>query len=98
VLAAGNWLESGQANRHLAADLAARREFFGQDSSLLRFVMDNPKDRVTYGNLRLVRDELDEIMTLAYEGKVLRNRVPYEKYVDESFMRAYRPTEIKLSK
>lgn len=98
VLAAGQWLESGQQNRHLAADLAARREFFGQDSSLLRFVMDNPKDRVTYGDLRLVKSELDEIMLLAYEGKVLRNKVPYEKYVDDSFMRAYRPTQIKLAK
>jgi len=98
VLAAGQWLESGQDNRHLAADLAARREFFGQDSALLRFVMDNPKDRVTYGNLRLVRTELDEIMNLAYDGKVLKNRVPYEKYVDESFMKAYTETAIKLKK
>ncbi len=98
VLSAGQWLESGQANRHQAADLAARREFFNQDSSLLRFVMDNPRDRVTYGDLRLVRSELDEIMTLAFEGKVLRRRVPYETYVDESFMRAYRPTEIRLAK
>lgn len=98
VLAAGQWLESGGENRHLAADLAARREYFGQDSALLRFVLDNPKDRVTYGDLRLVRSELDEIMDLAFEGKVLRHRVPYEKYVDESFMRAYRPTEIRLAK
>ena len=98
VLAAGQWLEAGGENRHLAADLAARREFFNQDSSLLRFVMDNPKDRVTYGDLRLVRSELDEIMNLAYDGKVLKHQVPYDKYVDESFMRAYRPTEIKLAK
>lgn len=98
VLSAGQWLESGQENRHLAADLAARREFFNQDSALLRFVMDNPRDRVTYGDLRLVRTELEEIMTLAFEGKVLRRRVPYEAYVDDSFMRAYRPTEIRLAK
>ena len=98
VLSAGQWLESGGENRHLAADLSARREFFNQDSSLLRFVMDNPKDRVTYGDLKLVRSELDEIMTLAYEGKVLKRVVPYEKYVDESFIRAYHPTEIKLAK
>jgi NitT/TauT family transport system substrate-binding protein len=98
VLSAGQWLEGGIENRHLAADLAARREFFGQDSSLLRFVMDNPRDRVTYGDLRLVRSELDEIMQLAYEGKVLRRQVPYESYVDESFMRDYRPAEIRIAK
>lgn len=98
VLSAGKWLEGGSENRHLAADLAAHREFFGQDSSLLRFVMDNPKDRVTYGDLRLVRSELDELMQLAYEGKVLKHQVPYEKYVDDSFMRNYHAAEIKLAK
>lgn len=98
VLAAGEWLESDTTHRHLAADLAARREFFNQDSALIRFVMDNPKDRVTYGDLRLVKAEFDELMRLAYEGKILTRPVPYEKYVDESFVRAYRPTDIKIAK
>lgn len=98
VLSAGVWLEAGGENRHLAADLAARREYFGQDSSLLRFVMDNPRDRVTYGDLRLIRSELDDIMQLALDGNVLARRVAYDTYVDESFMRAYRPREIKLAK
>ena len=98
VLSAGQWLEAGGENRHLAADLAARREYFGQDSSLLRFVMDNPKDRVTYGDLRLVRAELDEIMNLEFDSKVLKHRVPYEKYVDESFMQNFQPAEIKIAK
>lgn len=98
VLAAGEWLESDTTHRHLAADLAAKREFFNQDSSLIRFVMDNPKDRVTYGDLRLVKAEFDELMELAYEGKILTRPVPYEKYVDDSFVRAYRPTAIKIAK
>lgn len=98
VLAAGAWLESDTTHRHLAADLAARREFFNQDSSLIRFVMDNPKDRVTYGDLRLVRAEFDELMQLAVEGKILARPVPYEKYVDDSFVRAYRPTDIRIAK
>ena len=98
VLSAGVWLESGGENRHVAADLAARREYFNQDSSLLRFVMDNPKDRVTYGDLRLIRSELNDIMQLAFDGKVLARPVAYEKYVDESFMRSFRPREIKLAK
>jgi len=98
VLAAGEWLESDTTHRHLAADLAAKREFFNQDSALIRFVMDNPKDRVTYGDLRLVKAEFDELMRLAYEGKILTRPVPYEKYVDDSFVRAYRPTTIKIAK
>ena len=98
VLAAGEWLESDTTHRHVAADLAGRREFFNQDSSLIRFVMDNPKDRVTYGDLRLVKAEFDELMQLAYEGKILTRIVPYEKYVDDSFVRAYRPTRIQIAK
>jgi NitT/TauT family transport system substrate-binding protein len=98
VLAAGEWLERDTTNRHLAADLAAKREFFNQDSALIRFVMDNPKDRVTYGDLRLVKAEFDELMELAFEGGILKRRVPYERYVDDSFVRAYRPTTIKIAK
>ena len=98
VLAAGEWLESDTTNRHLAADLAAKREFFNQDSSLIRFVMDNPRDRVTYGDLRLVKAEFDELMHLAYEGKILKRPVRYETYVDDSFVRAYRPTAIEIAK
>lgn len=98
VLAAGEWLESDTTHRHLAADLAARREFFNQDSALIRYVMDNPKDRVTYGDLRLVRAEFEELMQLAVEGNILKRPVPYERYVDDSFVRAYRPTAIKLAK
>lgn len=98
VLAAGTWLESGQGNRHLAADLAARKEFFNQDSALIRYVMDNPKDRVTYGDLQLVKREFDELMELAYEDKILTRRVAYEKYVDESFVRNHRPITLKLGK
>ena len=98
VLAAGEWLEADTANRHVAADLAARREYFNQDSSVIRFVMDNPKDRVTYGDLRLVKTEFDELMQLAVDAKILQRPVAYEKYVDESFVSAYRPKRIQVAK
>lgn len=98
VLAAGEWLERDTTNRHVAADLAAKREFFNQDSALIRFVMDNPKDRVTYGDLRLIQAEFDELMQLAYQGGILKRPVRYATYVDDSFVRAYRPTEIKIAK
>lgn len=45
-----------------------------------------------HGDLRLVRAEFDELMQLAYEGEILTRPVlPYEKYGDDSFVRAYRP-------
>lgn len=98
VLSAGTWLESDTANRHIAAELAAKPAFFNQDPLLLKFVMDNPKDRVTYGDLRLVQSELDEIMNLALEAKVITHPIPYTTYVDESFMRNYRPANINLAR
>ena len=98
VLAAGEWLEQDTTHRHLAADLAAKSEFFNQDSALIRFVMDNPKDRVTYGDLRLVRAEFDELMQLAVEGGILKRPVAYQTYVDDSFVRAHTPKRIQIAK
>lgn len=98
VLSAGDWLDSAPANRHKAAELAAEPDFFGQDPKLLKFVMDNPPDRVTYGDLRLVRQEFEAVMKLAVEAKVLTHPIPYETYVDERFMRAFKAMPIDVSR
>jgi NitT/TauT family transport system substrate-binding protein len=59
--------------------------------------MDNPPDRVTYGDLRLVRFEFDAVMRLAAEAGVLPRPIPYERYTDERFMRAFTPKTIRVS-
>lgn len=97
VISAGDWLDSNQANRHTAAELASHPSFFGQDPKVLRFVMDNPPDRVTYGDLRLVRYEFEAVMRLALEAGVLPRAVPYERYTDERFMRAFTPKTIRVN-
>jgi NitT/TauT family transport system substrate-binding protein len=97
VISAGDWLDSNQANRHTAAELASHPAFFGQDPKVLRFVMDNPPDRVTYGDLRLVRYEFDAVMRLAVEAHVLPHPIAYERYTDERFMRAFTPRTIRVS-
>jgi NitT/TauT family transport system substrate-binding protein len=97
VISAGDWLDSNQANRHTAAVLASHPDFFGQDPKVLKFVMDNPPDRVTYGDLRLVRHEFEAVMRLAVEARVLPHPVAYERYVDERFMRAFTPKTIRVS-
>ncbi|HEX9935594.1 MAG TPA: ABC transporter substrate-binding protein [Longimicrobium sp.] len=97
VISAGDWLDSNQANRHTAAALASHPSFFGQDPKVLRFVMDNPPDRVTYGDLRLVRFEFDAVMRMAAEAGVLPRPVPYERYTDERFMRAFTPKTIRVN-
>jgi len=96
VLGAGIWLDKEQANRDKAIEIAAGRTFFNQDKKILKFVMENPHDRVTYGDLRMIREEFDELMRLSMDAGTLKAPVPYESYVDESFARVAVPAPILL--
>lgn len=96
VLAAGSWLDGQRKNRETAVRIAAQREYFNQDPNILRFVMDNPQDRVTYGDLRMIPQEFEDLMQQAVAAGALKHPVPYAKYVDESFARAARPASIAL--
>jgi NitT/TauT family transport system substrate-binding protein len=96
VLGAGVWLDAARANRDKAVEIAAGRDFFNQDPNILRYVMENPTDRVTYGDLRTVRSEFEELMQLSIEAGTLEHPVPYERYMDESFARDAKPTAIAL--
>ena len=96
VQAAGLWLDARQANREKAVAIAARPEFFNQDPNIIRFVMEHPTDRVTYGDLRMIRDEFDDLMQLSIAAGTLKHPIAYEKYVDESFVRAVKPATIAL--
>ena len=92
----GVWLDAQQTNRDKAVEIAAGRRFFNQDPNILRFVMENPTDRVTYGDLRMVRAEFEELMQLSIDAGTIKHPVPYETYMDESFARAAQPTAIAL--
>jgi NitT/TauT family transport system substrate-binding protein len=96
VQAAGTWLDAAKANRDKAADIAAGRKFFNQDPKIIKFVMDNPHDRVTYGDLRMLRPEFEELMKLSIEAGTLKRPVAYESYMDESFVKALKPATIVL--
>jgi NitT/TauT family transport system substrate-binding protein len=96
VLGAGQWLDEKQDNRNKAVSIAAGRKFFNQDPNIIRFVMENPVDRVTYGDLRMIRAEFEELMQLSIEAGTLKSPVPYEKYMDESFAKAARAAAIPL--
>lgn len=96
VLGAGQWLDQKQDNRNKAVAIAAGRKFFNQDPNIIRFVMENPVDRVTYGDLRMIRAEFEELMQLSVEAGTLKNPVAYDKYMDESFSRAAHATAIAL--
>ena len=70
--------------------------YFNQNPKILRFVMDNPSDRVTYGDLRMLRAEFDDLMKLSLEAGTLKRPVAYERYVDESFVKNLKPVAIAL--
>jgi NitT/TauT family transport system substrate-binding protein len=96
VQAAGNWLDATPANRAKAVAVASGRKFFNQDPNVLKFVMENPADRVTYGDLRMLRPEFDELMNLSIEAGTLKRPVAYASYVDESFVKNIKPVAIAL--
>jgi len=59
-------------------------------------VMDNPADRVTYADLRLIRSEFEELMELSMAAGTIKRRAPYESYVDESFVKNITPVRVTL--
>jgi len=96
VLGAGLWLYEDRSHRDKAVTIAAGRKYFNQDPNIIEFVMENPYDRVTYGDLKMVRAEFEELMQLSIDAGTLKRPVAYEKYVDESFAKAAKPAAIKL--
>src|SRR5215469_10537328 len=75
VLGAGAWLDRVPENREKAVQLAAGPTYFNQDPKIIRFVMQNPSDRVTYGDLRMIRAEFDELMQLSVQAGTLKHPV-----------------------
>src|SRR3954464_7950357 len=92
----GLWLDQAPANRVKAVEIAAGKNFFNQDPKILQFVMDNPTDRVTYGDLRMIREEFDDLMQLSIQAGTIKHPIPYEKYIDDSFVKAARAATIPL--
>jgi NitT/TauT family transport system substrate-binding protein len=96
IQGAGNWLDATPGNREKAVAIASGRKFFNQDPKILQFVMDNPVDRVTYGDLRMIREEFDELMRLSIDAGTIKHPIPYEKYIDDSFVKNAQAASIPL--
>jgi len=96
VMGAGLWLDQKQENRNKAVAIAAGRKFFNQDPNIIKFVMENPTDRVTYGDLRMIRTEFEELMQLSVEAGTIKHPIAYESYMDESFAKNAKPAIITL--
>jgi NitT/TauT family transport system substrate-binding protein len=96
VLGAGNWLDQQPENRNKAVAIAAGRDYFNQDPKIIQFVMQNPTDRVTYGDLRMIRAEFEELMQLSMAAGTIKHPIAYETYVDETFAKNARAAVISL--
>lgn len=97
VLSAGRWLDNSPDHRLAAAQVASAPGVFNQAVDLIRFVLERPVDRVTYGDLRLIESEFDTLMNLSREAKIFADSIPYHAYVDDSFMKDFTPVEIRVN-
>jgi NitT/TauT family transport system substrate-binding protein len=96
VLGAGVWLDTKHENRDKAADIAAGKTYFNQDPNILKFVMSNPHDRVTYGDLSVIRREFEELMELSLQAGTIKRPIAYETYLNETFARRATPVSISI--
>lgn len=96
VQGAGHWLDEGPENREKAVAVASQRHFFNQDPNIIRFVMENPSDRVTYGDMRMIEEEFNEMMELSLAAGTLRKPVPFDTYAAQSFYERAEPAVIDI--
>jgi NitT/TauT family transport system substrate-binding protein len=85
IAKSGMWLDEDTDNRYDAA-VVVGKHFYLQPPRLLQQVLTRPLDRVTYGTLKPVRENLEEIMELGVSIGIFPRVVPYESYVDERFV------------
>jgi NitT/TauT family transport system substrate-binding protein len=96
VQGAGHWLDADQAHRTQAVEIAAGNKYFNQDRAILQYVMENPPDRVTYGDLRMIKAEFDDIMQLSLQAGTLKRPIAFDQYIDDRFVKAATPAQIAL--
>jgi NitT/TauT family transport system substrate-binding protein len=85
IAKSGKWLDQTPEHRMDAAEIVGKH-FYLQDPALLKYVLSKPPDRVKYTNLAPLKKDFDEIMELAVEMGVLKQRLEFEQYVDTSFV------------
>jgi NitT/TauT family transport system substrate-binding protein len=88
IAESGEWAEH---HREAAADLAA--PYYRQDPKLLRYVLTQPPDRVSYVGLTPTDEEIAQIMGYAVKAGILRGPIDLAGLVDRSFI----PAEVQAA-
>jgi NitT/TauT family transport system substrate-binding protein len=92
IAQSGAWAEN---HREEAAKIAA--PYFWQDEKILRFVLTQPPDRISYRMLNPSDDELGRIRDMALKSGILTQRVEMKDLVDRSFIPAdFEPAQIAM--
>ncbi|MDT4968858.1 MAG: NitT/TauT family transport system substrate-binding protein [Acidobacteriota bacterium] len=90
----GEWTEQ---HREDAAKLVA--PYFRQDEKLLRYVLTQPPDRVTYRNLNPTDEEMNKILDMGISLGFLTVRTPMTELMDKSFFpEQIQPARIDISR
>ncbi len=89
ICESGEWTER---NRLDAAKLVA--PYFRQDEKLLRYVLTQPPDRVTYRNLNPTDEELQKIQDMGASLGFFKSKIPIDQLIDRRFI----PESVKSPK
>lgn len=81
IVASGAWATK---NRNDAAKLVS--PYFGQNETLMRYVLTQPPDRVTFINLKPTDVEIQKIMDMGISLGFLKQRTPLSELLDRSFI------------
>lgn len=93
IAESGEWAET---HRLEAAKVVS--PYFRQDEKLVRFVLTEPPDRVSYRSLTPEDSELQEIMNMGLKAGVLEKSVPMSELIDRRFIpKVIRPANIAMS-
>ncbi|MEO8078491.1 MAG: hypothetical protein ABI818_19340, partial [Acidobacteriota bacterium] len=83
IAESGEWADTHRLD---AAKLAA--PYFRQDESLIRYVLTQPPDRVSYRMLTPADDEIQQIADMALEAGILERRLDVRGLVDRQLIPA----------
>ena len=83
IIASGEWATK---NRNDAAKLVS--PYFGQSEKLMRYVLTQPPDRVTFINLNPTDAELQKIMDMGLSLGQFKKATPIDQIIDRRFIAA----------
>jgi NitT/TauT family transport system substrate-binding protein len=88
IAESGEWAETHRLD---AAKVAA--PYFRQDEKVVRYVLTQPPDRVSYRMLTPTDEDLGQIRDMALKAGILEKRIEMKDLIDRSFI----PTDIKAA-